>query len=387
MADQSLEQIIIKSLNEGVVTIECNGLISSINPSGIRILNLFQEPVVGKSFNALVPQREANDPFFDVFEALIKKGEFTLHKEIDVICHNGQMIQVSMSSAALNANECILGTENYVILFRDITAFKNLETAKLKAIDHLSHELKTPLSILKASIESISKVYESNSRASKLVSRAYRNLERLFSIQASVEQIFSPPKLCPQTFIIPEAILNTLNKILGEARRRQVRLEPKFQYVGEILFDPDILELILTTLVKNAIENTPDQGLIEVIFSKPGPLNFQLSVHDYGVGIPPADLEFIFQGFHHTQNTDEYSTKKPFDFNAGGKGMELLQLKNLAELHGFKLFFESERCGFLTEPANNCSGRIDSCPYVDDVDMCLRSGYSIFGVEFTNISG
>ncbi len=386
MADETLEQIIIRSLQEGVVTIECNGLISTINPSAVRILDRNQELIVGKNFDSLAPDVVTNNAFFEVFSALMNRGEITLHREVDLVRHDGRKIQLSISSAALDISECIQGMENYVILFRDITAFKNLETAKRKAMDHLSHELKTPLSILKASIESLSKLCESNSRVHSLLNRVDRNLERLLSIQDSVEQIFSPPKLYPQTIMIQEIIINILDKVLRKTKHRQIRLETKFEYIGEIFFDPNVLELILTTLVKNAFENTPDQGLVEVIFSKPTPQNFQLSVHDYGVGVPTADLEFIFEGFHHTQNTDEYSTKKPFDFNAGGKGLELLQLKNLAELQGLKMLFESSRCRFISESTDRCPGRIDICPHVNSVEECLRSGYSIFGVEFTNLS-
>jgi len=52
-------------------------------------------------------------------------------------------------------------------------------------------------------------------------------------------------------------------------------------------------------------------------------------VHDYGVGIIEDAQKRIFEGFLSTQDTMAYSSKRAFDFNAGGKGADLLRMKNL----------------------------------------------------------
>ena len=147
--------------------------------------------------------------------------------------------------------------------------------------------------------------------------------------------------------LVPESINNIIENILQNARHRNVKLEKNFNYSGFIYFDLELLQTILETLIKNAIENTPDQGLVVVTLDQSSSRGFQILVHDYGVGIPIGDFEFIFEGFHHTQATDEYSTKKPFDFNAGGKGLELFQLKNLCEIHKLRIEFQSQRCRFI----------------------------------------
>ena len=384
MTDQSLEQIIIRSLQEGVITIECNGVVSGVNPAAVRILGLNNKTIVGGQVDGVAPKTVGNKPFLDIFHSLVTEGAVTPHKEVELTRHDGRKIQVSASSAALDITECVPGMESYVVLFRDITAFKNLEIAKRKAADHLSHELKTPLSILKASLDNLLPLYKLNSKEYRLVERAERNLDRLLSIQNSVEQIFFPQKLYPQTIPVKDTINKILKEILRKAKHREMRLETKFDYCGSIFFDPNILETILTILVKNAVENTPDQGLVKVMVSELNSGHFEVSVHDYGVGIPFKDLEFIFEGFYHTQDTNEYSTKKPFDFNAGGKGLELFQLKNLSELHGFDIDFQSERCVYIPESTDHCPGRIDICPHVKSVEGCFNSGYSVFRVKFTN---
>ncbi|MGC8602642.1 MAG: sensor histidine kinase, partial [Desulfomonilaceae bacterium] len=250
----------------------------------------------------------------------------------------------------------------------------------------LSHELKTPLSILKATIKSLWELCESNSKAYKLIERAERNLDRLLSIQDSVEQIFSPRKPHPQKLQVENFTNEIVAKILHIAHHREIKLEIDCEKNGSIFFDPDIMEEILTILIKNAFENTPDKGLIKIVLSESNSGNFALTVHDYGVGIPFKDLEFIFEGFYHTQDTSEYSTKKPFDFNAGGKGLELFQLKRLSEIYKFKIDLQSRRCVYIPEPTDHCPGQINLCPYINKLEDCLCSGYSIFTVNFTNIS-
>jgi len=169
-----------------------------------------------------------------------------------------------------------------------------------------------------------------------------------------VEQIFPPRKPLPKQLLVENFTNKIVAEILQRAKHREIKLDIKFEYTGSIFFDPDILEKILTTLIKNAFENTPDQGLVRVIFSEPSSGSFEVCVHDYGVGIPSEDLEFISEGFHHTQDTNEYSTKKPFDFNAGGKGLELFQLKSLLELHGFEFDFQSKRCLYIPKSTDHC---------------------------------
>ena len=90
----------------------------------------------------------------------------------------------------------------------------------------------------------------------------------------------------------------------------------------------------------------------------------------------------FFQGFHHTQATDDYSSKRPFAFNAGGKGLELLRLKVLSELHYFDISFESARCVYLPMHEDHCPGDVAACPHVRTPEECAGSGGTTFAVLF-----
>ena len=105
---------------------------------------------------------------------------------------------------------------------------------------------------------------------------------------------------------------------------------------------------MMTGIIRNAVENTPDKGRIDIAVTKKDS-GVRFTVHDFGVGIESDAQKRIFEGFFTTQETLLYSTKTPFAFNAGGKGADLLRMKIFSDRHGFVLKMESQRCRFLLE--------------------------------------
>jgi hypothetical protein len=109
-----------------------------------------------------------------------------------------------------------------------------------------------------------------------------------------------------------------------------------------------------------------------------------LVVRDYGVGIPEeAQRKRIFEGFFSTRDTMAYSSKRPFDFNAGGKGADLLRMKIFSERLPFP-----DRHGIETMRAH-CQG--DGClPRKDQpvplllkrIEDCHKTGGTIFSLYF-----
>ena len=105
-------------------------------------------------------------------------------------------------------------------------------------------------------------------------------------------------------------------------------------------------------------------------------------VRDYGVGITEDAQRRIFEGFFSTQDTMAYSTKKPFDFNAGGKGADLLRMKIFSERYNFKIDMVSTRCRFLVKDTDVCPGRISQCPFCSKIENCHESGGTTFTIYF-----
>jgi signal transduction histidine kinase len=238
----------------------------------------------------------------------------------------------------------------------------SLNRAKDKIINHLSHELKTPLSVLMASLSLLAKKLEALPRDewTATLERANRNLRRILDIQAQVEDIMMDREYRSYPVIsrMLEQCADELEALLAErvgegeivqwlrdrlreefglrestveemslsdfVRERLESLEKMHTHrLVEIVQDldsdkmvevpRDVMEKVVDGLVKNAVENTPDGGRIEVIVRGRGG-GVELAVRDYGVGITEEDSKRIFEGFFATQDTMDYSSKE-----AGGR--------------------------------------------------------------------
>ena len=378
---ENIEEIILKSINEGVITIDCSGVVSSSNPSVERILGIEAKRFIAQHYEALLGEGE-NPGFRAILSRLIEQGHQTSHSEIIYSRPDGQTVNIAVSTSALDMNACFDNMETFVVVIRDITAFKALEKVRKKAVNHLAHELATPISVIQASITGIKQAENLSEKSKRHLGRVERNLERLINIENIVEQILYPVHAFPARFKLGEVFGRIFSRIRNDSDHRQIELIfPQTDSVFDRT-DPGTLEIIIDTLVKNAIENTPDGGLVEVQLTDEETCPV-LSVSDTGIGISLENQNFIFEGFHHTQETDDYATRKPYDFNAGGKGLELLRLKAIAETQGFDLSFTSSRCIHIPMPYDLCPGNIELCKYVRSREECFSSGGSTFYVKFS----
>ena len=311
----------------------------------------------------------------------------------------------------------------------------SLSRAKGKVINHLSHELKTPVAVLGASLNILKKRLKTvpESRWEPTMTRAKRNLDRLLKLQYEVEDImqakhydahhlisvlmeecidvleslvvedtgeglgieklrqriddlFLPKQDNPENILLDRSVSDTIESVKIKSGHRHIEIVSHLGRVPPIFLPAAVLEKIVFGLIKNAIENTPDGGKVEVNVQIVGE-SVELVVRDYGVGIIGDDQHRIFEGFWITQETMDYSSKREFDFNAGGKGADLLRMKIFSERYHFRIDMISSRCGWLSREKVNCPGDILKCGYCKTPADCYHSGGSMFTVVFPSVQG
>jgi signal transduction histidine kinase len=286
-----------------------------------------------------------------------------------------------------------------------------LNRAKDKLIHHLSHELQTPVAVLKTSVTLLRRKLASvpQEQWQRTVERAGRHIQRLVDMQIEVEdilknpvtqnyhtvsglidqcadelevliaeqtgetavieqvrqrieEIFGPREVVPEDIVLAEFVNERIKKIEPHYLHRQLELILDIEKTAAVRIPSEPLEKLITGLIKNAIENTPDEGKIVVkVKNLDGAVAF--TVHDYGVGIIEKHRKHIFEGFFPTQETIQYSSKNPFDFNAGGKGADLLRLKIFSERFNFRLDVSSSRCRHIPLSRDMCPGKISNDIY------------------------
>jgi PAS domain S-box-containing protein len=367
----------INSSADGIIIYDLDGNVKHVSDSFTRLFGWTKEELLGKRI-PFMPESEQEVSLAQI-NRLIQDGKPVSGFETRRLTKDGSLLDVNVSSSRYldHQGEPV----GILVILRDITPWKSMQRARQRAVHHLSHELTTPLAIIDASLPKLARQDLLPEERQRNLDRIRRNLTRLREVQQIVQQIVAPPDYKPRPFPIVPFVLDALDTFRKQSSSRSVALLQRLQPVDSSVIDPDVLKTVLQTLVKNAIENTPDGGTVTVILesSPAGPL---LRVEDRGVGILRQDQPFIFEAFHHTQDTERYSTKKPFDFNAGGKGLELMQLKMLAEEGFIDIGFETARCVYLPTHREHCPGNISKCEHVKDERGCRASGGSTFSVLF-----
>lgn len=266
-------------------------------------------------------------------------------------------------------------------VMREIEA---LHEMKEKFLSHLAHELITPVAVIEVSLDQLYKGGVPRPELERMHRRVRRSLDRLKDIQEIAHEIMNPFEYRAQSFGLDTVTLRILESIRARSAHRLLTITPHLPAVTVDHVDPRVYEKVLTTLLKNAVENTPDEGQIDVSVEQV-PKGILLSVVDCGVGIPESDVQSVFEGFYHTQQDGLYSTRRPYDFDAGGKGLELLRLKLLEREGAFRLSFESKRCRYFVTKATGCIGTISRCPHITSREDCLGSGGTSFSALFLKV--
>ena len=374
------EELYLSFLNssaDAIMIYDSEGKAQYVSPSFTRVFGWTEEEVKREEI-PFVPESERDSEAI-LFDQVVREGMAIRGFQTQRNAKDGSTLDVSISASCYHDHKG--NPAGMSVILRDITAFKSLERARRRAVDHLSHELLTPLVIIQASLQQMSRDDLPQPLREQKIERIQRHLDRLRDLQVIMQEIVVPQKYEPKPLQVDSAVREIIDALRMESSHRQVTFLLRLEAIETDVIDPKMLAKILRTLVKNAVENTPDGGEIIISLTQ-HPSGTLLQVQDHGVGILPSDREFIFQGFHHTQETEEYSTKKPFDFEAGGKGLELMRLKILAEEGAFDISFESSRCRYLPTHLDHCCGRISSCPYISDLEECKRSGGTTFWVLF-----
>jgi PAS domain S-box-containing protein len=426
----------------GIILIDMEGVFKYINPKFKELFGYDLDEVPNslewfrKAFPDPKSRKEIISTWIDYLRST-RPGE-KVPRTLPATCKDGTQKIIHFIPVRLATGEYIVTLEDiteriqaHEALMKSHQELEQLNRAKTKAVNHISHELRTPLSLIQGNIRLLKrklKQLPTDASFQKIMETLERNLARLSGISIETDEIFRvsreleagvlvdnldrlweriedlsdmPPDVRShfnglkswlsqylsgstksfQSINLFPFVLDVLERVKQLSRHRDIRFRVEGKNDLFVLIDPLVLQNVVEGLLRNAVENTPDGGMIRLgVEQEHGKV--ALHIRDYGVGITEENQAYIFDGLFHTKETELYASKKPYDFGAGGKGLDLLRMKIYAQRFGFDLSMTSKRCIYIPRNQDPCPGDISRCPHVRNAEECAASGGTTFTVAF-----
>ncbi len=318
-------EAVLNSTPDPVMVFDDANYLILINPAAKQLAGLFKETTPGLKMDAIIEHE-------DLLE-LLQRDTVNRDTSREIQLSNRRVFFTTVSSVM--RNDQLVGK---VCLLRDITHFKEVDTFKSDIVSTVSHDLRSPLTLMRGYASMLQMVGEINeqqrSYIAKIVSgvdsmsKLVNNLLDLGRIDAGIGlkvERMNPINLAEQVVLElqPYANQKNIELILDYSINRDTSIDA----------DAGLVQQALYNVVENALKYNPLGGLVKVNLSKnDGHVLFEIS--DNGIGIAPIDLPHLFEKFYRSGRREAY--------NLRGTGLGLAIVKSIIERHNGKVWVESK---------------------------------------------
>jgi two-component system phosphate regulon sensor histidine kinase PhoR len=321
---------IVRHMGDGLVIADARGQVRLVNPAAARLLQLDGQSVEGQPLMVVLRDHE----LAALIEEVVGGEQPTAGPFLVELGPPQARRSVSATASRLPAVGGRVG--EVMLMLGDLTELRRTELLRREFAANVSHELRTPISAIKALVETLEHgALDDPPAARQFLAALHDEVDRLAQIVRELLELFrietgqtrlqrEPTDLGPLLAGIVERL-----RPLAERHGLELRLvySPDLPYA---LADADRIQQVLTNLVHNAIKFTA-RGWVEIRAERrDGEL--AISVVDTGRGIPPGDLERIFERFFKTDRSR----------SEDGAGLGLAIAKHTVQAHGGRIWAESD---------------------------------------------
>ena len=318
---------IFNSMIEGVIVVDKEGHIISINPTIEKIFEISKKDVEKKAFLEAI----RNNDISDVISSVLKKGQ-PVSAELTLMYPVRKISEVN-ATPIFDNNE----VTGCLVVIHDITEIRKLETVRSDFIANVSHELKTPLTSIKGFIETLLEgALDDKQNNRSFLTIIQEHAERLNNL---VNDLLSLSHLESKEITLDKDNMNLRQLVEGvilgfkaQLKKRNIEVKDELPPNLSIKLDKNRIEQVITNLIDNAIKFNKEKGNIK-IYNQDANGRIKIIVEDSGIGIPEKDITRIFERF--------YRVDKARSRELGGTGLGLSIVKHIVELHNGSVGVES----------------------------------------------
>lgn len=217
---------------------------------------------------------------------------------------------------------------------------EQIELMRRQLIADVSHELRTPLTAIQGSMEGLldgvlpadPETYQQIHQEAGRLARLVDDLQELSRVEAGAFPLDKKPAR------VDELILTTIKRLTPQAGRKNITLDADLPAdLPLVSLDEARITQVLTNLISNAIQYTPEGGSVRII-SRQSKDEIQVNVIDTGIGVPPEHVANLFTRFY---RVDKSRSRQA----GGGSGIGLTIARHLVESHDGRIWVESPGIG------------------------------------------
>lgn len=333
--DKKETEAVIHSIAEGLVVVDSQGKVIMMNPAAEKLLGVSKKDKAGKPLTENIKDEQ--------LISLIKRpAPGREGKEIELASSQDETKKVLRASTAVIENE-EGKTVGMVSVLSDITKQKELDQMKSTFVANVSHELRTPLVAMDKSISLIldQDAGPLTATQEQFLNITQRNLKRLSALINDLLNLskFEAGKMeiKKEPAAMDKAISESIDSLNNWAKARGITMVKNIPAsLPEANIDTDRIIQVVNNLIGNAIKWTPQNGVITIEAKLQSAGNFiEVSVADTGIGIEKENLGKVFDKFY------QVGERVPTDISGTGIGLAIA--KEIVELHGGRIWAESEK--------------------------------------------
>lgn len=342
-------ETLIQSIAEGILTIDVTGEITSFSQGAERITGWKRDDVLHRSIDEVLLLPEEEGSFLD------KLSPFGEKRKISVLVRGGRQIDLAITDTRLTSLEN--DSTEIALVLRDVTEEEAIQHLRSYFLANISHEFRTPLSAINASVELL--LHELDDLSTAEISELLNSIHMSVSgLQTLIDNLLESISIEAGRFHIQRRPSN-LDKILVDAvrmikplldrRHQHLSLDKPIQ-LPMVNIDPTRITQVMVNLLSNASKYSPIGKPIVVSIECVNQHMLRVSVVDRGPGIPPSERTNIFRRFVRleTQNGVQY-----------GVGLGLSVVKAVVEEHDGEVGVDDRPGGgsifWFTLPMNGVS--------------------------------